>query len=246
MEWSRWILAICSIAIVAGFFLPWASLGGDVTNGLSVAQTLGKRGQIYWLLYFFPICAIAVAFLSFRWRRIAAAFASLLGVIALAFGITEVARLLYEVTYAGLWLSIAGSVGMLLTGLLTFRSPGHSTKEKVSGNKTLANPERSDAGKADTVVSRPTTASDAQAKTKEDQSGTMPMMKTVDGKPKKSDAETKAEPAPDNFEDTIVASPSAALRAEGRRDEQNDDAEAANADDNTTGSEEEKTDKSVV
>lgn len=124
-------MALSAIAVTAGFILPWFAIPEQPSvYGWGVAMALGERGSYYWLLYLLPIAALLSAFVGFKWRRTGAFIAAALGCSALLVGLFEVARLLYEVTFGGLWLSVAGCVGMLITGLIGVRAHPSDKKEK--------------------------------------------------------------------------------------------------------------------
>lgn len=114
-----------SILVIAGFCLAWIGLSLDdrvcSITGWEVARAARKHGAIYYLIYLFPLGALAAAYLSFKDRRAAAKLGTLVGGAFLAWAVIEVLRILWHTTFMGLWLSLAGAAILLFGGLATLK-----------------------------------------------------------------------------------------------------------------------------
>ena len=121
---NPWVLS-GAVLVVGGFCMGWVGLrglgGGLFVDGWGVLGFLRERSSAYWLLYALPVGAIAAGVAALFDRRAAATLALVVGLGLLAWSAFEVARIVWNTTFAGLWLTWAGALVLTLAGLGTRR-----------------------------------------------------------------------------------------------------------------------------
>ncbi len=122
-----------SVLLLVGFFLNWVELDPEEgpIGGLGMATLAATQGGFYYAAYALPVLAIALAALSFKKPRLSSALSIAVGGLLILWGVVEVARFLYQQTFAGLWLSVLGAAVMLLGGLWSWKR----TKPKKAAKK---------------------------------------------------------------------------------------------------------------
>jgi hypothetical protein len=116
-------VVVGSVLVLVGFFLAWVGIdlghAAISVSGWEVARVAKEHGAIYYLVYLFPIGALAAGFFAFSKPRRAAVLAMLTGGGFLAWGLFEVMRLLWRTTFIGLWLTVLGALVLFVVGLAT-------------------------------------------------------------------------------------------------------------------------------
>lgn len=92
---------------------------GFFVNGWQVLSFAKERGALYYLLYLLPIGALLAGLVAWVDRRAAGTLAMLVGAAFLAWGGFELLCLLYQTTFAGLWLTGLGALILFVAGVET-------------------------------------------------------------------------------------------------------------------------------
>jgi hypothetical protein len=128
------LIAIVGAVLVAvGFFFSWFAVGtgeeGEIISGFSVGSVAGDMGPAYYIVYLLPLLAVGVVALTFKKPRFGAVLAMITGGAFLLWGLYEVARFLFEVTFVGLWMTVIGCILLLLGGIVGFRFKAEAASE---------------------------------------------------------------------------------------------------------------------
>jgi hypothetical protein len=120
----RVMLGACGVALIAGFFMRWLTLGDMVSvSGFSLIVTEGEMvsllsGAHRVLLFAVPVFGILLVVAGAIGHRFGLWVALITGVTVLGFGMYTVIRLFLESTGAGLWIVIGASLLALALSLI--------------------------------------------------------------------------------------------------------------------------------
>ncbi len=108
-----------SILVIGGFFSSWIGFELGQFSGFRLALEASRFGPQYSAAFLLPIMALVSALLSLKYKRISAGVATFTGAAAISWGVFEAARFLYNITFAGLWLTLVGCMVLFAGGLVT-------------------------------------------------------------------------------------------------------------------------------
>ena len=112
-----------AVLVVVGFFLGWVGFDlGPATfsmSGWQLAKLASERGAHYYLIYLFPLGALFAGLVALVDRRAAAKLGIAVGGFFLAWSSIEIMRLLWRMTFVGLWLSVLGAFVLFGVGCAT-------------------------------------------------------------------------------------------------------------------------------
>jgi hypothetical protein len=120
----RILLGACGVALIAGFFMRWLTLGDMVSvSGFSLIVTQGEMvsllsGSHRFLLFAVPVFGILLVVAGAIGHRFGLWVALVTGVTVLGFGAFTLIRLFIESTGAGLWIVVGASLLALSLSLI--------------------------------------------------------------------------------------------------------------------------------
>jgi len=121
VEWNRGVhsaIALCSLALIGCFFLPWIKILLGAASGYDLQQLPGAEVKFVWLIPVFAFLSLLAAVMR-QSATAAASFAGIVPFLLLLFYGTQLGKEFLETLQVGAYLSLAlGALLLILPQLL--------------------------------------------------------------------------------------------------------------------------------